>query len=238
MPRFLSIAKPGVWPRFARAIRLALLCLAPAMFAWGDLGPSNEVIALAVKQYGEGAASLLRKWREILHSDKSLNDAKKLEAVNQFFNSVPYVSDLEHWGKADYWATPLELLASNGGDCEDFAIAKYFTLRELGVPNERLRIAYVTALLMNQGQMKFQGHMVLTYFSTPDAEPLILDNLQGKILPASQRKDLAPVYSFNGDSLWLAKEMSGRSQPAAGSDRINRWQDMQWRMRRETENGR
>lgn len=235
MPRFLSIANPGAWPRFARVIQLALFCLAPAMFAWGDLSPSNEVIALAVKQYGERAASLLRKWREVLHSDKSLNDEKKLEAVNRFFNSVPYVSDLEHWGKADYWATPLELLASNGGDCEDFAIAKYFTLRELGVPNERLRIAYVTALLMNQGQMKFQGHMVLTYFSTPDAEPLILDNLQGKILPASQRKDLAPVYSFNGDSLWLAKEMSGRSQPAAGSDRINRWQDMQWRMRRETE---
>lgn len=238
MPRFLSIANPGAWPRFSRAIQLALLCLTPAMFAWGDLSPSNETIALAVKQYGEGAASLLRKWREILHSDKSLNDTKKLETVNRFFNSVPYVSDLEHWGKADYWATPLELLASNGGDCEDFAIAKYFTLRELGVPNERLRIAYVTALLMNQGQMKFQGHMVLTYFSTPDAEPLILDNLQEKILPASQRKDLAPVYSFNGENLWLAKEMSGRSQPAAGADRINRWQDMQGRMRKEAENGR
>jgi predicted transglutaminase-like cysteine proteinase len=177
----------------------------------------------------------LRKWREILHSDKSLSDAKKLEAVNRFFNSVPYVSDLEHWGKADYWATPIELLASNGGDCEDFAIAKYFTLRELGVPSERLRIAYVTALLMNQGQMKFQGHMVLTYFSSPDAEPLILDNLQEKILPASQRKDLAPVYSFNGDNLWLAKEMSGRSQPAAGGDRVSLWQEVQGRMRREAE---
>lgn len=238
MPRFLSITNPGAWPRFSRAIQLALLCLMPAMFAWGDLSPSNEVIALAVKQYGEGAASGLRKWREILHSDKSLSDAKKLEAVNRFFNSVPYVSDLDHWGKTDYWATPLELLASNGGDCDDYAIAKYFTLRELGVPAERLRIAYVTALLMNQGQMKFQGHMVLTYFSSPDAEPLVLDNLQEKILPASQRKDLAPVYSFNGDNLWLAKEMSGRSQPAAGANRINLWKDMQGRMRRETENGR
>ena len=238
MPRVFPIANPGAWTLSARAIQLALLCLAPAMFAWGDLSPSNETIALAVKQHGEGAASLLRKWREILHYDKSLNDAKKLEAVNRFFNSVPYVSDLEHWGKADYWATPLELLASNGGDCEDFAIAKYFTLRELGVPNERLRIAYVTALLMNQGQMKFQGHMVLTYFSTPDAEPLILDNLQEMILPASQRKDLAPVYSFNGDNLWLAKEMSGRSQPAAGGDRVSLWQEMQGRMRREAENGR
>lgn len=238
MPRFLPIANPGAWHSFARAIQLGLLCLMPVMFAWGDLILSDEVIALAVKQYGDGAASRLRKWREILHSDKSLNDAKKLEAVNRFFNSVPYVSDLEHWGKADYWATPLELLASNGGDCEDYAIAKYFTLRELGVPSERLRIAYVTALLMNHGQMKFQGHMVLTYFPSPDAEPLILDNLQGKILPASQRKDLAPVYSFNGDSLWQAKEMSGRSQPAAGADRINRWQDMQGRMRKETEGGR
>ena len=238
MPRFLPIANPGARSHFAHAIQLVLLCLTPAMFAWGDLIPSDEGIALAVKQYGEGAASRLRKWREILHSDKSLSEAKKLEAVNRFFNSVPYVSDLEHWGKADYWATPLELLASNGGDCEDFAIAKYFTLRELGMPADRLRIAYVTALLWSQGQMKFQGHMVLTYFSTPDAEPLILDNLQGKILPASQRKDLAPVYSFNGDNLWLAKEMSGRSLPAAGADRINLWRDMQGRMRREIESGR
>lgn len=238
MPRFPPIAKPWARLRFARTIQLALLCLMPVMFAWGDLIPLDEVIALAVKQYGEGAASRMRKWREILHSDKFLNDAKKLEAVNRFFNSVPYVIDLEHWGKADYWATPIELLASNGGDCEDYAIAKYFTLRELGIPAERLRIAYVTALLMNQGHMKFQGHMVLTYFSTPDAEPLILDNLQEKILPASQRKDLAPVYSFNGENLWLAKEMSGRSQPAAGADRINLWRDMQGRMRRETENGR
>lgn len=238
MPRFLPIANPGAWPRLARAILLLLLCLPPAMLAWGGLALSDEVIALAVKKYGEGAASRLRKWREILHSDKSLNDAKKLEAVNRFFNSVPYVTDLEHWGKADYWATPIELLASNGGDCEDFAIAKYFTLRELGVPSERMRIAYVTALLMHQGQMKFQGHMVLTYFSSPDAEPMVLDNLQEKILPASQRKDLAPVYSFNGDSLWLAKEMSGRSQPAAGAERINLWKDMQGRMRRETESGR
>ncbi|GAO34718.1 hypothetical protein SCT_0098 [Sulfuricella sp. T08] len=238
MPRFLPIANPGARPGFTHAILLVLLYLTLATLAWGNLTPSDEVIALAVKQYGDGAASRLRKWREILRSDKSLNDVKKLEVVNRFFNGVPYVSDLEHWGKTDYWATPLELLASNGGDCEDYAIAKYFTLRELGVPTERLRITYVTALLLNQGQMKFQGHMVLTYYSSPDAEPLILDNLQGKILLASQRKDLAPVYSFNGDSLWLAKEMSGRSQPAAGADRINLWQDMQTRMQRGTANGR
>ena len=238
MPRFFPIANLGGWPRFARVIQLALLCLTPAMFAWGNLTLSDEVIELAVKQYGEGAATRLKKWREILRSDKSLNDVKKLEAVNRFFNGVPYVSDLEHWGKTDYWATPLELLASNGGDCEDYAIAKYFTLRELGVPTERLRITYVTALLLNQGQMKFQGHMVLTYYSSPDAEPLILDNLQGKILPSSQRKDLAPVYSFNGENLWLAKEMSGRSQLAAGAGRINLWQDMQTRMQRGTANGR
>lgn len=162
-------------------------------------------------------------------SDKNVDEAKKLESVNRFFNKVPFVSDWEHWGKADYWATPIEFLATNGGDCEDFAIAKYLTLRELGVPNERLRITYVKARTINQ------AHMVLTYYAVPDAEPLVLDNLNKNILPASQRHDLVPVYNFNGDHLWLAKELTGRGQLVGSSDRISLWNDMLKRLKNEKE---
>jgi len=196
-----------------------------------EITPSDQEIAAIGKKSGQAAASRLQKWREILLSDVHANELHKLELVNRFFNATPFVSDLEHWGKTDYWATPTELLTTNGGDCEDFAIAKYLTLREIGVPAERLRITYVKATTLNQ------AHMVLTYYPSPDAEPLVLDNLQPEIKPASQRQDLIPVYSFNGDNLWLAKELTGRGQWVGEAERINLWRDFTRRLKQEKENG-
>ena len=111
------------------------------------------------------------------------------------------------------------MLATNGGDCEDFSIAKYFTLREMGVPEERMRLTYVKALQLDQ------AHMVLTYYPSPDAEPLVLDNLDTSILPSSQRTDLLPVYSFNGNGLWLAKR-EGNDERVGHSERLSRWQEV------------
>lgn len=212
-----------------RAALLGILLGMPHALAVGDLAPTDAEINNVGKKYGSAAAARMQKWREILYSPKSLDESKKLELVNRFFNSLPFVSDQEHWGKEDYWATPVEFLATDGGDCEDFAIAKYLTLREMGVPPERLRITYVKATTLNQ------AHMVLTYYPTPDAEPLVLDNLQSGILPASQRQDLIPVYSFNGDSLWLAKELTGRGQFLGGSDRVGLWRDLLKRLKHEQE---
>ena len=145
--------------------------------------------------------------------------------VNDFFNRLRYRTDQQLWGKNDYWATPIEALGRGGADCEDYSIAKYFTLRELGIPDEKMRIMYVKALKLNA------HHMVLTYYPTPGAIPLVLDNLNSKILPASQRDDLAPIYSFNGSGLWLAKER-GRGQRMGGSSRVKLWQDVKARMQR------
>jgi hypothetical protein len=71
--------------------------------------------------------------------------------------------------------------------------------------------------------------MVLTYFSSPSAEPLVLDNLVGIVKPASERQDLIPIYSFNGTGLWLAKQR-GRGKLAGSSSRLKRWQDLLERM--------
>ena len=120
---------------------------------------------------------------------------------------------------------PGETLSRGGADCEDYSIAKYFTLRELGVPDEKLRITYVKALKLNA------HHMVLAYYSTPTSVPLVLDNLNGRILPATERKDLAPIYSFNGDGLWLAKSRGG-GQRMGTSDRIKMWEDLNARMQK------
>lgn len=203
----------------------------PLFMSAGELAPSDQEIAAIGKKSGPAAANRMQKWREILLSDVHVNELHKLEQVNRFFNATPFVGDLEHWGKIDYWATPTELLTTNGGDCEDFAIAKYLTLREIGVPAERLRITYVKATTLNQ------AHMVLTYFPTPDAEPFVLDNLQQDIKPASQRQDLIPVYSFNGDNLWLAKELTGNSQLVGEAGRINLWKDFLRRLKLEKEAG-
>ncbi len=122
-------------------------------------------------------------------------DLEKLEAVNDFFNEVRYSSDMKVYGKSDYWATPWEFLGKDRGDCEDYVISKYFALKYIGVDYKKLFFTYVRSTKFKE------PHMVLTYFETPKSEPLVLDNYNRKIFPASQRKDLTPIYNFNGDVL-------------------------------------
>lgn len=186
-----------------------------------------QITKLAIS-FGPVAKERLTNWRAIMSNPKNraLPERQKLELVNDFMNQTPFKSDKEHWGKDDYWATPVEFLSTNGGDCEDFSIAKYFTLRALGVADDKLQITYVKEIKIYN-----EAHMVLAYFATPDAEPLILDNINKTIQPASNRSDLVPVYSFNGSGLWLAKQQQGRGQSAGSSDRIGHWKDLQNRMK-------
>jgi predicted transglutaminase-like cysteine proteinase len=134
-----------------------------------------------------------------------------------------FIEDHKLWGESNYWAKPIEFIGANGGDCEDFAIAKYFTLLELGIPDEKIRITMVKAMTLNQ------YHMVLAYYATPGSVPLILDNINGKIKPASERKDLIPIYSFNGKQLWLNKNKS-QGVLAGKSQRLKRWADLNQRI--------
>ena len=126
---------------------------------------------------------------------------EKLRAINNFFNrTVQFRDDRDVWGMVDYWASPMELLNKGQGDCEDYAIGKYFSLIALGVAPAKMRMVYVRAQLGGG----VQAHMVLAYYPEPTAEPLILDNLITDIRPASRRPDLAPVFSFNAEGLWQA----------------------------------
>ncbi len=184
---------------------------------------SSTTLTEIENEYGDYARRRIDYWRSLIASADELTELEKLYKVNKFLNEIRFVNDIDHWGQEDYWATPLQTLATNGGDCEDYSIAKYFTLTAMGVPASRLRITYVKALEQNQ------AHMVLTYFTSPDAEPLILDNLLPKILPASKRKDLVPVYSFNGKGLWLAKSR-GSGKLVGRSARLSRWQNVLARM--------
>ncbi len=188
------------------------------------LGP--ELIKSVRERYGEPAVERVLNWQKLMQDNRDKGEADKLSAVNSFFNRLKFRPDSITWDKNDYWATPIEAMGKGAADCEDYSIAKYFTLRELGVPDEKLRIMYVKALRLNQ------AHMVLTYYPKPDGMPLVLDNLNPRILPADKRTDLAPVYSFNGDGLWLAKSRD-KGLRVGTSKRINLWQDLKARMERE-----
>lgn len=165
-------------------------------------------------------------WQTLLTTQRQGSELDRLERVNSFFNQqLRYVEDIDLWHVSDYWATPVESLMRGAGDCEDYAIAKYFSLRHMGIPSEKLRITYVKALRQNR------AHMVLTYYSSPQAQPLVLDSLMNAIKPASQRPDLLPVYAFNGEGLWLPGASGNRK--VGDTKRLSRWQDVLKKMRAE-----
>ncbi|MEO0443766.1 MAG: transglutaminase-like cysteine peptidase [Pseudomonadota bacterium] len=181
------------------------------------------------QQYGNEARSRVSGWRDLLNqlaAQVPPADLEYIEAANDYFNQVQWLWDIDHWGQEDYWATPIETLASNGGDCEDYSIGKYFSLTSIGMKTAKLRITYVKALEYDL------AHMVLAYYPSPASEPLILDNINKTILPASKRKDLLPIYSFNGDGLWLAKSRA-RAVKGDVSKNLPSWGNLKGKMERE-----
>jgi len=183
--------------------------------------PDIQAVIKPVETYGINPETQLRlqQWKSLIDSGSQWSDIKKLTSVNNFINQFNFVDDIDHWKQEDYWATPLQTLVTKGGDCEDFAIAKYFTLSAMGLDEDKMRLTYVKALTINK------AHMVVSYFERTNAEPLVLDNLNTNIVPASQRQDLLPVYSFNGEGLWLAKrEQSG--QYVDDASRLSLWQEL------------
>jgi predicted transglutaminase-like cysteine proteinase len=189
---------------------------------------------LATLQRLGGQATLLTEWQKLLETTASLDGAEnKLRRVNEFFNRrIQFGDDQQIWGQSDYWATPMETLAKGKGDCEDFTIAKYFTLLNAGIPNEQLRLVYVKARIGGPSSTVQQAHMVLAWYATPDAEPLVLDNLITEIRPAARRPDLLPVFSFNSQGIWQGAA-GGEPQSTGGIGRLSRWQDLLQRARKE-----
>jgi len=162
------------------------------------------------KEYGTFAKRRALALVAMMNTARDLEEKEKLESVNDFFNQTPYASDHQTWGVSDYWATRLEFIGRDKADCEDYVIAKYFTLKELGVSPKKLYMTYAKSLRYKT------AHLVLTYYETPRSIPLIMDNYNFKILPATQRDDLVPIYSFSGDELFNAKQAQiGKIVPAS-----------------------
>ncbi len=175
-------------------------------------------------RFGPGPITVLREWQQMLGDGRSGAEADKLRKANDFFNRrIAFDDDITIWGQSDYWATPLETIGRGRADCEDFSIAKYYSVLEMGIPVAKLRLVYVKAQL-NGAQ---QAHMVLAYYANPSADPLVLDNLITDIRPASRRTDLSPIFSFNSAGLW-----QGTGNQSSKSN-LSRWQDLLQRARAE-----
>ena len=216
--------------RFSRGGILVLVTIAAnALLSDESRLDFVTILATLSTQYGAQAEARGIAWQENVTTLGGLTVQEQLAAVNQFFNRrVRWKTDLEIYGTEDFWATPAETLGRGTGDCEDFTIAKYATLRHLGVPAEQLRLTYVQLKVTNT---RSQAHMVLAWYANPNTTPLILDNANPRILPASQRRDLQPIFSFNSEELWLGNSRASTS--ASPSSRISQWRQMIARSERE-----
>lgn len=184
------------------------------------LSEANQKINV---EQGKETYQRLTQWENMVFHDLGKTIQEKLKLVNDFFNQMQWADDKELWNKKDYWATPLESLIRNSGDCEDFAIAKYFTLLAMDVPEHQLKITFVR--INNQ-----LGHMVLFYYPENSTEPLILDNMEDKIVKQSERPELNYVFSFNNDGMWLN---SHKTAQADEKNVIQKWAQMITKIKQE-----
>jgi predicted transglutaminase-like cysteine proteinase len=231
---------PAPTPRFAarlagaagwlRAVLLQLFA-ALALVAFSVQAVDTDRIVKSAQKYGPTGVANAKALQQMMAALAAKDDATRIKAVNDFYNQrLAYMEDIDNWGLIDYWASPLESLGKGAGDCEDYAIGKYFTLTTMGMPHAKLRMVYVRTSIAGAPN-GFVAHMVLAYYPTPDAEPLVLDNLKPEIRPANERPDLAPVFSFNAEGLW-----QGVGSIRANGDpmtRLSKWREVVGRARQD-----
>lgn len=180
----------------------------PPLFGTEEKGSSNIApftkwtgmfhrLEAEIKQ--PSSRNAVHKWQDQLRGAEGLPLKEMAQRVNDIMNAHPYIEDSTNWGVSDYWETPLEFL-SRGGDCEDFAIAKYVSLRMLGVPESRLRVAIVKDL------QRGIPHAILILYDGSDA--LVLDNQNTQVRAASAISRYQPIFSINREGWWLHKAPS------------------------------
>lgn len=158
---------------------------------------SEEIYAYINKEYGDEAQKRMRYLNKLVVENQDKTDFEKLTLVNNTFNMFPWISDQIKWKQADYWASPLQIITTFGGDCEDMVFGKWMMLRHLGIEKDKLLFAYV---IMTQSN---QAHMVLIYRENPavplsrESKMYVLDNMEGEVKLAKSRKDLKSIYIFD-----------------------------------------
>jgi predicted transglutaminase-like cysteine proteinase len=136
----------------------------------------------------------LREWKAFLAGLEGMDRLTQIEEVNRYMNEALYIIDPINYHVPDYWATPLQFF-NKDGDCEDYAIAKFMSLRALGHDNGHLRIVVLQDLNLRL------AHAVLVIYV--DGVPYVLDNQIPQVVPAAVIRHYQPFYSINEDTWWL-----------------------------------
>lgn len=194
---------------------------------------SIDRVEQAARERGGSTPRMVEEMRALVESLSGADERAQQEQTNLFYNrKIRYTSDQRLYQMVDYWASPLETFFHGRGDCEDYAIAKLFTLLAEGVSPAKLRMVIVMADLPATATQPASsvGHMVLAYYPEPNADPFILDNLTDEMRVASQRPDLKPVHSFSTEGMWAGLSAQSTGDPMV---RIAKWRDVMSRIRAE-----
>ncbi len=178
-----------------------------------NVHPEKEQIKIRLNEYGTLKENL-----------KHFSTMKKISMVNLFINQATHKLDEDGYGIDDYWATPKEFLLNGYGDCEDFAIAKYFTLLELGIDKNDLYLANVII------KKKNESHMVLLYKDKKMKTPIVLDNIINQILPLNKRADLTQIAAFNESSWYRLNNNELTFHSAVNFEREGKWETLLYRV--------
>ena len=192
---------------------LALLCASVQASRLSEYIASPELRAKLQEVYGGRAIQRAEAFSRLLSPRAGTTDQQKIELVNNYFNNLTYSEDPRLWGDDDYWANPLEFIGARGGDCEDYSIAKYYTLMELGVDEKKLRLAYVKAVKYNQWTRRRSPNKA--------SQPLQREGSQLKSVSSQDRivGTIADRSSRVGRcSGAVAFARSGRGRPRTSSD--------------------
>ncbi|MDY3199368.1 MAG: transglutaminase-like cysteine peptidase [Arcobacter sp.] len=162
----------------------------------------------------------IEKYQTLKEKVKDYELIKKLSYVNSFINKILPARDISTASSIDYWATPKEFLLQGHGDCEDYVIAKYFTLLEIGIPKEKLYFAIVNI----KGQK--DAHMVLLYIEDKNSSPLVLDNLSFKVIPFTKRPKLIPKVAFNEIDSYVFTPTGFTKKATINWGKDNKWEKL------------
>ena len=155
--------------------------------------------------YGDRALIRVDALLSLMHELQDAEELVKLEKVNKFFNQLLYVSDSRTWNRKEYWASRLEFLGKGQGDCEDYAVAKYLTLKQLGVEEVFLTYAIMTPSEERHLLVIYKGELGYSY----------LDNYNQEIKAVHERIDFVPVYAFNEDTAFVQDIQGNFGTPLA-----------------------
>lgn len=152
-----------------------------------------EKVEAERKTYAASSSKAVKAWQAMIRKNKGKSEIEQIEAVNGFINQWRYRSDSYNYKTSDYWASPAEFF-TRSGDCEDYAIAKYVTLRQMGFSADQLRLVVVKDVVRNL------AHAVLAVYAGGDV--FILDNVTSEVRAQAEVTEYAPYYSVNEQARW------------------------------------